>query len=46
MRRLRRALTLYFDTRFTWRRCWELAARHPRYQVVARDGFLYVEPRA
>lgn len=46
MRRLRRALALYFETRFTWRRCWELAKPEPHYQIVARDGFLYVEPRA
>lgn len=46
MRRLCRALALYRGSRFTWSRCWELAARQPRYQVVARDGFLYVEPRA
>jgi len=45
MRRLRRALALYFDSGFTWRRCWELAKTTPRYRTVARDGYLYIEPR-
>jgi hypothetical protein len=44
--RLYRALALYFDSAFTWRRCWDLARPAPRYQGVARDGFLYIEPRA
>jgi hypothetical protein len=45
MRRLRRALALYFDSGFTWRRCWELAKPTPRYRIVAHDNFLYIEPR-
>jgi len=45
MHRLLRALRLFSRSPFTWARCWELAKRQPHYQVVARDGFLYVEPR-
>lgn len=43
--RLLRALKLYTGTQFTWRTAWRHAARTPRYQVVARDGFYYIEPR-
>lgn len=46
MRRLVRALGLYRRSALTWRRCWDLARREPHYQVVAREGFLYIEPRA
>lgn len=45
MRRLARALRLYFRTRLTWRTSWRLARTGRRYEVVERDGFLYVEPR-
>ena len=45
MRRLHRALALYLGSGFTWRRCWDLAKPTPRYRVVTRDGFLFIEPR-
>jgi len=44
MRRLARALRLYFGSRLTWRTCWRHAKHAPRFRVVARDGFRYVEP--
>lgn len=40
-----RALKIYFGSRLTWRSARKLARREPHYQVVARDGFLYIEPR-
>lgn len=43
--RLLRTLKLYLGTRFTWRTAWKQASCTPRYQIVARDGFLYIEPR-
>lgn len=45
MRRFFRAVGLYLGTRFTWRTAWKHAAAQPRFQIVARDGFLYIEPR-
>lgn len=45
MRRLLRAIKLYLGTRFTWRTAWKQAAKAPRYQIVERDGFYYIEPR-
>lgn len=45
MRRLCRALSLFRGSRLTWRRCWALARSEPHYQVVARDGLLFIEPR-
>ena len=45
MRRVVRALRLFFGTRLTWTTSWRLARTGRRYQVVERDGFLYVEPR-
>lgn len=45
MRRLCRALRLFSRSAFTWARCWELAKDQPRYRIVARDSFLYIEPR-
>lgn len=46
MRRLGRALAAYFGSRLRWRICWRHAKDAPRFHVVARDGFRYVEPRA
>ncbi len=45
MRRLTRALRLFFGTRLTWRTSWRLARSTRHYSIVERDGFLYVEPR-
>ena len=43
--RLYRTLRLFVGSCLTWRSCRRLAKREPRYQVVARDGFLFIEPR-
>lgn len=43
--RLLRALGQYFGSCLTWRTCWRQAKDAPRFQVVARDGFHYIEPR-
>lgn len=45
--RLARAVKLYLASPYTWRTVWKLSActAAPRYEVVARDGFLYIEPR-
>jgi hypothetical protein len=42
--RLLRAVKFYCSTTFTWRTSWKVASG-PRFRVVPRDGFLYVEPR-
>jgi hypothetical protein len=44
--RLLRALRLYLGSSLTWKTARRLAKREPRYQLTARDGFLYIEPRA
>jgi hypothetical protein len=43
--RLFKAIKLYLGTKFTWRTAWRQAVATPRYHVVARDGFLFIEPR-
>ena len=45
--RIARAVKLYLASPYTWRTVWKLSSRTParRYEVVARDGFLYIEPR-
>jgi hypothetical protein len=43
--RLCRALGLFFGSCLTWRTSWRIGKSEPRYHTVARDGFLYVEPR-
>ena len=43
--RLARAVRLYVCTKLSWSSAWRLAGSARRYQVVARDGLLYVEPR-
>lgn len=45
MRRPFRALGLFFGSCLTWATCWRIAKGGPRYRTVARDGFLFVEPR-
>ena len=44
MRRVFRALRLFFGSRLTWRSCRRLAGDQ-HFRVVARDGFLYIEPK-
>ena len=45
MRRLYHALHLYFGSCLTWRSAWRIARAVSPYRVVARDGFLFIEPR-
>jgi hypothetical protein len=45
MRRIGRAVWFFLATGLTWRTCWRLTAHRPVYHMVARDGFLYIEPR-
>lgn len=46
--RLFRALAAFFTpgSCLTWCTCWRHAKDEPRFKVVARDGFRYIEPRA
>lgn len=45
MLRLCRALKHFLGSCLTWRTCWRHAKDGPRFQVVARDDFFYIEPR-
>lgn len=45
MLRLYHALRLFSGSRLTWRSCWRLSCTRGKYQIIERDGFLYVEPR-
>jgi len=44
-RRLRRAVALYFGTELTWCTSWRLARTGRKYEIVQRNGFLYIEPK-
>lgn len=44
MRKILDAIALYLRTRLSWRACRTLTS-DPHYQVVERDGLLYIEPR-
>jgi hypothetical protein len=39
------AVRLYLTSRLTWRSARRIARGDRIYRIVARDGFLYIEPR-